>query len=426
MLFATLAFLASQTPDLPPSSPPPSAAWPARQGAPRDLQALLQADPRCAPIVAKANAHRLQVLLAEPVVSADGRVTLVRSAFGEAGRYFYPASSIKLCGAIAALLAINQLNGSEGASLGLDSKLVIEPRFDGDKLVQRDASNRGGVDGGGEGDGLGDLGGRGHAGLLTVRHALRKLFLVSDNQAYNHCLEITGQDGVNEAMWRAGCRSARLWHRLSEAHPLAENQVTRPVRIDDVRLPGRSAAAKLDNSFLRDRRIGTGYWAGGRLVEGPMSFDQKNAILLRDLQNVLVEVLRPEVETDGAGFPGLTMAQRRFLTAVLGELPRESRNPVYDAGKTPDHACKFVLPGVRRVVPAEHLRVYDKIGRAYGFSTENAYIEDERTGRGFFLAIVLYTNPNGVLNDDRYAYEELADPFLAAVGELVARAVFGD
>ena len=114
-----------------------------------------------------------------------------------------------------------------------------------------------------------------------------------------------------------------------------------------------------------------------------------------------------------------------FVVKALGELPRESTNPRYDPAKVPDHSCKFILRGVRKVIPAEHVRIYEKIGRAYGFSVENAYVEDARTGRGFFLAIVLYTNPDGVLNDDQYAYAELADPFLDGVGEVVARAVFG-
>ena len=35
----------------------------------------------------------------------------------------------------------------------------------------------------------------------------------------------------------------------------------------------------------------------------------------------------------------------------------------------------------------------------------------------------MYTNPDGVMNDDQYAYETLAWPFLAAVAEVVARAV---
>ena len=80
--------------------------------------------------------------------------------------------------------------------------------------------------------------------------------------------------------------------------------------------------------------------------------------------------------------------------------------------------------GIAEVVPRPHLRIHDKIGRAYGFSIENAWVEDTRTGRGFFLAIVLYTNPDGVLNDDQYAYDTVADPFLATVGEVIARNVW--
>ena len=38
-----------------------------------------------------------------------------------------------------------------------------------------------------------------------------------------------------------------------------------------------------------------------------------------------------------------------------------------------------------------------------------------------FVAAVVYTNANGVLNDGIYEYEEVADPFLAAVGEVVGR-----
>ena len=372
--------------------------------APRDLEALLRAEPRCEAVLKDAAAHRLQVLLAEPFERADGSIALVHSQFGDPSRYFYPASSIKLCGAIAALLRLNEHNREHGTALGLQSKLVIEARFDGDQIIGADASNL--VD-----------------GSLTVAHMLRKLFLVSDNQAYNHCLELVGQDGVNQAMWSAGFSSARLWHRLSEAHTLAENRQTRPVLVGGVHFDGREAGIALRNDAFRDRELGTGYISGGALVQKPMSFDDKNAILLRDLQDVLVEVVRPEIDTGKRGFPELSLEQRAFVVNALGELPSESTNPRFDPKEVPDHACKFVLRGVRRVVPAAHLRVYDKIGRAYGFSTENAYVEDRRTGRGFFLAIVLYTNPDGVLNDDRYGYEELAEPFLDAVGEAIARVV---
>jgi hypothetical protein len=380
---------------------------------PRDLAALLREAPtmqKHAALLADAAAHRLQVLVAEPVVAADGRLGLRRSRLGDPKQYFYPASAIKLAGAVAVLQELNRRNAQDGTAHGLDSEWTIGTAFEGDVVFDRDPSN---VDG----------------ARATIRHDLRKLLLVSDNSAYNHCLELVGQDGVNASMRRAGLASTQLWHRLSEARTRDENARTRPVEVRTgeqmTRWLARAAAAALDNGAWRQLQIGDGYMQGGKKVDGPMSFADKNAIALDDLQDLLVMLVRPEIDVPGKrGFPELTIDQRRFLVQTLGELPRESTNPRYDAAQTPDHACKFVLRGVRRVVPPEALRIYDKIGRAYGFSVENAYVEDTRTGRGFFLAIVLYTNPDGILNDDRYAYEELADPFLDDLGEVIARTVF--
>jgi hypothetical protein len=372
---------------------------------PRDLQALLAAEPACTAVLAAAGAHRLQVLLAEPLVQADGRITLVRSQLGDPQQYFYPASSIKLCGAIAALLRLNAHNRAHGTTTGLDDRLVIEPRFAGDRRVDADPGNV--VD-----------------GSLTVGHALRKLFLASDNAAYNHCFDLCGQDGLNRAMWDAGFASVRLWHRLSESRTPKEHGVTRQVQVGDVVFAARDAAIALRNDGWRELEVGHAYLEAGKQVDRPMSFADKNAISLRDLQDVLVEVVRPEIDTGKRGFPGLSVGQRAFLIQALGEFPRESANPRYDVARHPDHDCKFVLRGVRAVLGGDHVRVYDKIGRAYGFSVENAWLEDPRSGAGCFLAVVLYTNPDGVLNDDRYGYESIADPFLDGVGAAIARAVF--
>ncbi len=380
-------------------------AAPQEPGA-RDLLALLRAEPACTGVLERAREHRLQILLAEPVVHPDGTITVRRSRLGDERQYFYPASSIKLCGAVAALLALNEHNRAHGTALGLDSPLVIEPRFAGDERIAADPTNLAG-------------------GVLTVRHALRKLFLVSDNAAYNHCVDLVGQDGLNRAMHDAGLRSVRLWHRLSESRTLAENAVTRTVRVGDTEFAARDAAAKLSNDGFAELDVGEARMAGGKRIDGAMSFAEKNAITIDDLQDLLIEVVRAEIDTGKRGFPGLTTEQRAFLVQALGEFPSESANPKFDGKEVPDHHCKFVLRGAGEVVPRPHLRVFDKIGRAYGFSIENAWVEDTRTGRGFFLTIVLYTNPDGVLNDDRYGYEEIADPFFDAAGRAITRAVLG-
>eukprot|EP00250_Pteridium_aquilinum_P012204 c20569_g1_i1 orf=910-1596(+) len=52
------------------------------------------------------------------------------------------------------------------------------------------------------------------------------------------------------------------------------------------------------------------------------------------------------------------------------------------------------------------------------------YIFDKERGEGFFLSAVIYTNSNGILNDDKYEYEAIADRVMADLGEMVARAVW--
>lgn len=386
-----------QSPVAPPRDTPPP---------PRDLHALLAQEPaKFGAVLARAKEHRLQILLGEPFVAVDGRVRLRQSALGDARQYFYPASSIKLGAAVAALLELQRL-AAAGTPFDLDAEWTIQRAFAGDAAMEEVA--------------------------LPIRRDLRRLFLVSDNAAFNHCYECVGPHGLNRALWDAGFASARIWHRLSEPHPLAENRRTRALTLRQGERVHALAARDendrfdgFDNSAFAELTVGTAHLADGARVDAPMSFAQKNAIALADLQALLAAVVRPEIDTGRRGFPELGVGARAFCVQALGELPRESADPVYPEREYPDAICKFVLPGVRRVVPAASLRVYDKIGRAYGFSIENAYVEDRRSGSGFFVAAVLYTNPDGVVGDDRYGYAEIADPFFADLGEALARAVFG-
>ena len=70
--------------------------------------------------------------------------------------------------------------------------------------------------------------------------------------------------------------------------------------------------------------------------------------------------------------------------------------------------------------------VTNKLGRAYGFTADNARIADARTGRAFYLAAAVETNANGVVNDDAYEYETIADPFMEHLAETVTKWVWGD
>ena len=67
----------------------------------------------------------------------------------------------------------------------------------------------------------------------------------------------------------------------------------------------------------------------------------------------------------------------------------------------------------------EHVRIFNKVGLAYGFLLDNAYIVDLENKVEFFLSAVVYSNSNGVLNDDSYDYDTLTIPFLAEIGRAI-------
>lgn len=369
---------------------------------PRDLEALLRTKPDdFRTVLAAQRQHRLQILLAEPVTAADGKVTLRRSRLGDSRQYFYPASTVKLGAAVAALLELQRLSQEHGEVFTLDASWRAGPRFEGDPAASP---------------------------WIPIADDLRAMLIVSDNPPYNRCFELLSQKGLNDALWGAGLTSARMWHRLSEARTVEEHRVTRQFGIrqgeTSLGIAAREAGATLDNGAFDELLVGSAHMRGKERVEQPMSFADKNAITLEDLQDLLAMVVRPDIDLGKRGFPELSVTSRAFLVEQLGAYPRECPSPKYDEKKHPDEYCKFLLPGLRRVVPAESLRVYAKIGQAYGFAIENSYVENVATGRGFFVAAVIYVNADGCIGDDRYEYESVADPFFASLGEVLARAVF--
>ena len=58
---------------------------------------------------------------------------------------------------------------------------------------------------------------------------------------------------------------------------------------------------------------------------------------------------------------------------------------------------------------------------AYGHLLDVAYIYDEDKGVEFFLSAIIYCNRDGILNDDKYDYDEIGFPFFKKLGQLIYR-----
>ncbi|MHC4377527.1 MAG: serine hydrolase [Planctomycetota bacterium] len=390
------------------------AGGPLYVGPPPDLDTLLSdADPRLKAVLDERETYRVQIAIAEVVPDGSGSFGLRRGFLGDPNVYFYPASSIKTAGAVAGLLELNALNAERGTAFGLDTELAYRALLDDEVDEDTDPSH---LDG----------------GRITVGHELRKLSIVSDNRAYNRFYELVGQDRLDAWMAAAGFPGFHLVHRLSEFRSAEDNrrfprvELSGPRAGEQFAFDERTSAALPQPPEIPGLDAGRAHLAGGERIEQPLDFRPKNRVPLVELQDFLVELVRPEVDTGRLGFPNLTTEQRAFLLEAMAELPPDSADPVYDPERYPDDFVKFLLPGLREVRDDGRWRIYNKVGLAYGFTVENAYVEDRTTGRGLFVAATLYTNPNEVLNDGVYGYDELAFPFYAGLGKVVGEWLVGD
>ena len=74
---------------------------------------------------------------------------------------------------------------------------------------------------------------------------------------------------------------------------------------------------------------------------------------------------------------------------------------------------KFFIHGDEQSVSNGQIRVYNKIGQAYGTTIDNGLIKNYQDNIEFILTATIYTNKNKVINDNLYEYDDIAIPFLA-------------
>ncbi len=164
--------------------------------------------------------------------------------------------------------------------------------------------------------------------------------------------------------------------------------------------------------------LGKAHIHRGEKILRPMDFTHKNAFSLADMQGFLQRLLFP------AAYPEqqrLSLAEQdyAFLYEYLSMVPRASPSPAYSEQEFHDSYAKFLLFGDRTTRIPKHLKIYNKVGDAYGFLIDNAYVVDVKHQLEFFLSAVIYVNDNQTFNDDHYQYDTIGMPFLAAVGRII-------
>jgi len=160
------------------------------------LRRLLRADTaRFGQILRQPAAYRVQVLYTQIRRDKQGGPHFTSYAYWLRPReYFYPASTVKLPTAALALQKIRALNRSTLADatqpLTRETPLRIDSAFAGQTRVVADSSARG--------------------YRPTLGNYIRKVLLVSDNDAFNRLYEFVGQQALNEQLRAKGLCHTRI------------------------------------------------------------------------------------------------------------------------------------------------------------------------------------------------------------------------
>jgi len=318
--------------------------------------------------------------------------------------YFNPASTVKMPLAFLALEKMNSL-GSHG--IDKYSPMLTDSAFSGQHPVDTDTSSA--------------------DGRPSLAQYIKKIFLVSDNDAYNRLYEFLGQQYLNERLWQMGYPRIRITRRFV---PMTEeeNRHTNPVRFmrnDSVVYAQPPAESKVRFDLSQQILIGHAHLdRNDSLINTPMDFTRHNNVPLEDEQSLLQSVLFPESAPPAKRFH-LTAADYSFLYRYMSQYPSEERHPRYDTAEYFDSYTKFFFFKAGRTPIPSYIRIFNKPGWSYGFLTDVAYIVDFKNKVEFMLTGVIYVNRDGVLNDDKYEYDETGYPFFREVGEIIYRYELG-
>jgi hypothetical protein len=359
------------------------------------FDSLVQASPDLVPVL-KDTEKRVQVIYTQIDRRKNNKPTFTNYYYNVLpGLYFYPASTVKLP---IAILALQRLNELKIKGLDKNTTMITEADFSGQTPMYNDPSSE--------------------DGRPTVAHYIKRILLVSDNDAFNRLYEFLGQEYINNTLHKMGYDSTQIIHRLDISLSEEQNRATNPVLFYDTasKVIYQQPLVKSTLSYKhRQTRMGKGFLRNGQLVEEPFDFSKKNRLTLVDLHSILMSVIFPKSVPRTQRFK-LKDQDYQFLRRYMSMLPKESAFPQYDSVAYPDAFVKFLLYGGSGNIDNSYVRIFNKVGDAYGFLTETAYIVDFKNNVEFFLSATVYCNSDGIFNDDHYDYKTVGLPFLQSLG----------
>ncbi|MBC7695887.1 MAG: serine hydrolase [Burkholderiales bacterium] len=347
-----------------------------------------------------ADKYRLQILYTQ--IDRDKKNYPKFTTFGyriNNSEYFYPASTVKFP---ASALALEKINNLKIKGLTKETVMLTGAEYERHTPITKDSTAEN--------------------GLPSVAHYIKKILMVSDNDAFNRLYEFIGQKDFNETLRNKGYENTRIFHRLQVGMNKEQNRRTNPIKFmqgNEIVYQQPMIISEKNYSSVTPISVGKGYVQGGSVVNTPFDFTNRNFYPLLDQQSVLKSILFPEAVEPKKRF-NLTEDDYKFMYKYMSQMPTESTYPSYNPTEFYPTYCKFLMYGSgKNEVVNSDMRIFNKVGDAYGFLLDNAYIVDFEKGIEFMLTTVLLCNDDQIFNDDKYDYDTIGFPFMKNLGQLI-------
>lgn len=331
--------------------------------------------------------HAVQLRWVRIVRDADGARRYVTHDHGLLPRRWFPAASaVKLPMALLMAEAVQAAGGDMDSVLRLDAA-PISGEWGDEPLVD------------------------------TFARGIDRTFAVSENRPYNRWYELLGGEHIHRRLAELGYPHVRLIARLGSSDIEANRRNGGGALLSADRRTLRSFPAGIAAArrFPFGRVLSGEGWQNddGSVIRGPHDFSQANFLPLTDSLRMLQAFVSPESVPAKQRWR-IDGAVRARLLRTLALRPRESTSPRYPEAEYPDGYARWFFVGDGKARYPDGLSVSGKSGMAYGALSEVAYVVDRDSGVECMLGASIRVNADGILNDDRYEYDTIGIPFMAA------------
>jgi hypothetical protein len=298
-----------------------------------------------------------------------------------------------------AFLSLEKLNQLKQPGLTKFTRMQFDSNYIGQKPLIKDSTSEN--------------------GYPSIANFIKRAFLISENDPYNRMYQFMGQEAINTRLHQKGYEHLRITRQFMGFNE-DQNRHTNPIKFlnDDGKtfFEQPSAYNTIPFDFSKRFLLGKGYLnKNDSLINEPFDFTKHNYIPLEDFQQMLQSVLFPASVPEKQRFD-LQTNDRDFLLRYLSQYPSETSYPKYDDSIFYNSYVKFFFLDSTHSMPS-NVRVFNKVGWAYGFLTDVSYITDIKNKIEYMLSATIYVNKDEILNDDKYEFESIGQPFLNETGK---------